>query len=94
MVSHRKPKQYRLGKLFKGTYFTRREAECMTLILQQASHKQIANKLNLSIRTVEFYILNLKTKLQCASTIELIEKVKLTDFMQEVDDIREQIEKR
>jgi DNA-binding CsgD family transcriptional regulator len=93
MAMYEKPRQYKLGKPFKGIYFTTREAECMALLLQQNTYKQIAKKLNLSIRTVEFYSLNLKAKLRCNSISELINKVKLTDFMQEVDVVNKQIEK-
>lgn len=52
-----------------------RETECAQLVLLGYSYKHIANKLNLSARTVEFYVQNMKEKLNCANKQQLIDKL-------------------
>lgn len=51
-----------------------REEQCMFYLLRGKTAKRTAEILNLSPRTVETYIDNLKTKLHCRSKSELIEK--------------------
>ncbi len=48
-----------------------REKQCLELILQGKLNKQIAYILNLSIRTVEDYIDNIKHKLGCSNKMDL-----------------------
>ena len=69
-----------LGKKFPNIYFTRREAECVKLLLKGKTMKGSAVDLRISLRTVEFYIKNIKKKLSCHSRTELIEKVMESDF--------------
>lgn len=52
-----------------------REIECIIYILRGKTSKQIARMLELSHRTVEFYISRLKNKLYCHTKSELIEKI-------------------
>lgn len=76
-----KPKSsYFLGKNFPGIYLTQREAECMLNFLKRKTVTEAALELNLSPRTVEFYLKNMKTKLECKSKSELIHKVRESDF--------------
>jgi DNA-binding CsgD family transcriptional regulator len=49
---------------------TNREQECANLLAYGASDKDIANKLNISIRTVEGYIANIKKKLRANNRFE------------------------
>lgn len=52
-----------------------REVECIIYILRGKTSKQIARMLDLSHRTIEFYIGRLRTKLYCHSKSDLIEKI-------------------
>ena len=70
--------------LLKNPYFdllepndnvlTERQTECLILLIKGMSHKQIANHLKLSARTVEHYLETIKNKLGCISRSELISK--------------------
>lgn len=50
---------------------TRREKECLNSYLEFKNMQEVADQLKLSIRTVEFYLSNVKSKLDCANKIEL-----------------------
>jgi DNA-binding CsgD family transcriptional regulator len=64
----RNVKMYSLGPRFEDIYFSKREAECMVYLFAM----EIAKKLGLSRRTIEFYIKNMKKKLDCQNKDELI----------------------
>lgn len=86
--SKRKSKQsslriYFLGKKYPGAYFTRREAECMALLLKGKTVTTVAATLSLSPRTVEFYLKNMKIKVRCRTRYELIEIVQNSSFVQQ-----------
>jgi len=53
------------------TYITPQEVACLRLLLQGASHKQIASILNISPRTVETYIARIKQRSGLSSSKEL-----------------------
>lgn len=76
---------YSLGKKYAGAYFTKREAECMVLLLKGKTVGRIANMLKLSPRTIEYYMQNMKTKLGCRTKFELVDLVNGSDFMQHVN---------
>jgi len=78
-------KMYNLGKSFEGTHFSKREAECMVYLLKGKSSKNVAKKLKLSPRTVEYYIENMKKKLKCRTKFELVDLVMDSDFLSGVD---------
>lgn len=52
--------------------FSKREAECVEHIVQNKTFKEVAIKMKLSPRTVEFYLNNVKRKANCATSHELI----------------------
>lgn len=58
----------------KNFKFSQRETECLYFLVRGKTAKGIAQILNLSVRTIESYISNLKIKLGCYSKTELIEK--------------------
>ena len=78
-------KMYNLGEKFKDICFSRREAECMMYLLSGKGTIGIAKRLGLSPRTIEFYIRNMKKKLNCHSKFELIDLVMDSDFSDNVD---------
>lgn len=62
------------GKQTQGIYLTKRESECLNLLARGKNTKMIANMLELSPRTVEYYIENAKVKFNVRYRSELIEK--------------------
>ena len=69
------------AKTNTSTPLAPREVECIIYILRGKTSKQIARLLELSHRTVEFYVGRLKSKLYCHTKSELIEKVLLGRLM-------------
>lgn len=63
-----------LEDYFQPNRLSTRELECLFFLLRGKTTKVIARILNLSPRTVESYIDQVKSKLACASKEELIEK--------------------
>jgi DNA-binding CsgD family transcriptional regulator len=78
-------KKFFLGINYKNVYFTNREAEVMVQLLQGKTLGAAATILNLSPRTIEFYVKNMKSKLACRTKSELIGKVFASDFVKNVD---------
>ena len=74
-------KSYSLGPKFPGISFTEQEAACMKLALKGKTIAGIGAALDLSARTVEFYLLKMRRKLNCATKSELVEKVTSSDFL-------------
>ncbi|MGQ3892363.1 helix-turn-helix transcriptional regulator [Legionella sp. CNM-4043-24] len=54
---------------------TRRQMDCVKLLMQGMNAKMIAKELKLSPRTVEFYLEGLKARLECKNRVELIFKL-------------------
>lgn len=76
-----KPKKYSLGPKFSGIHFSQRESDCMLQMLRGKSIDGIAKHTNLSPRTVEYYVKNIKKKVGCRTKFELIEIVIESDFL-------------
>ncbi len=53
---------------------SKRESECLYHLMRGKSAKHIANRLNISAKTVEFHVSNIKIKMDCHSKAELIDK--------------------
>ncbi len=70
-----------LGEVFPGVYFTQREAHCALLLLNGATVKLIAKHLGLSYRTVEYYMDNIKAKIQRRRKGDVIAAILKSDFL-------------
>ena len=72
---------YYLGEEYEGVYFTKREGECLVYMLEGNTIVATAKILGLSSRTVEFYVKNMKMKIGVTTKFQLLEKIKITDFL-------------
>lgn len=54
---------------------TNRQMECAKLLMNGKTAKEIARSLGLSPRTVEYYLTNIKLKLECNNKVELVTKL-------------------
>lgn|SRR3990167_3788943 len=86
-------KEYFLGPQFPGIYLTKREADCMFLLVQDMTIVQTAEKLGLSARTVEFYVKNLKFKLHCGSKKQLIQKILQSTLLAQLAEVGVRVER-
>lgn len=88
-----KPKKiaYQLPEPFSHLHLTEREAECVFCMQNNHTIKSAAILLNLSARTVEFYLKNIKTKLNIRTKTELLNCLSNLDFF-EFDDIHAALE--
>jgi DNA-binding CsgD family transcriptional regulator len=74
-----------LGAKHSDIYFTKREAECVVWLLKGKKFSEIATILNLSSRTVEYYMQNIKAKVGCRTKLELIDMIQASDFKKTVN---------
>lgn len=79
-----------VGQANNSTKITVREADCLLHFAKGKTISGTAKALNLSPRTVEYYLRNMKSKLKCYSKAELIEKINTNICL---DNIRKQINK-
>ena len=83
--STRKPPAYKFETKYGNAYFTKREAECMTWLLKGKTINSTATLLEISPRTVEYYVKNMKIKTGCRTKFELIDFIYASEFMKTVD---------
>jgi DNA-binding NarL/FixJ family response regulator len=57
---------------FKKACFTKRELEIITLFAEGLTNKEISDKLNISIRTVDSHKSNIMQKLEVKSSVEIV----------------------
>lgn len=69
------PKKNVIYVMNEEVTLTNREAQCLRLTLQGKSAKQVAYDLNISIRTAEIHIDNVRRKAKCRNKFELISKL-------------------
>lgn len=81
----REYRTYFLGSEYPDVYITKREAETMFWVVQDYTNAYVAEKMDLSTRTIEFYVKNLRMKLQCKTKKELIEKILQTNLLQQLE---------
>lgn len=84
-----------LGNTLPCSMITAREADCLLHFAQGKTIRSTAEALELSPRTVEFYLKNMKSKLQCHSKSEFVQKiithVSLDAVRQQLDAIDQQL---
>jgi DNA-binding CsgD family transcriptional regulator len=73
-ISHYQEKRSALPAYEMG--LTKREIECIYLLLEGHTYKEISKKMGISPRTVESYLNNVKNKLACEGSADLYEKLK------------------
>lgn len=79
-------KRYYFDEDNPEAYLTCREAQCMYYLLHGCTLMKTAEKLQLSHRTVEFYVKNIKMKLNLMTKSELISYMMRVNFLSCVDD--------
>lgn len=72
LLNEKKSKYLYLGNDCGNVYLTKREVEVLRCTILGYSAKSTAKLLNISFRTVECYIDNIKLKLRCNNKRELI----------------------
>ena len=77
----RTSKRYYFSESNSKLYLTHREAGCMLYIIQGMTIKETAKQLELSHRTVEFYLKRIKIKLNCSNRHNLIELLNKEGFI-------------
>ncbi len=68
----REAKKYYLGLKYPGMYLTQREMECVQSLLKGNTLREAGLELELSSRTVEFYLKNIKKKMQVKKKNEVL----------------------
>ncbi len=66
---------------------TKREIECIYLLLDGHPYKDIAKKMNISSRTVESYLTNIKNKLACENSADLFNKLNDAQLKTDIKDM-------
>jgi DNA-binding CsgD family transcriptional regulator len=69
-------------------YLTRREAQSVLYLLKFKKRKFVADRLQLSIRTIDAYVDAVKKKLGCRSQKEMLNQIVLTDFFKNVSSVK------
>ena len=71
---------YPLKGISGNLHLSPREAECVFFLLRGHTIKEVANILDLSPRTIEFYLKNIKTKLSCNKKREVLDIIRQSSF--------------
>ena len=77
-------KRYYLGSTFHNAYLTLREVETVSHAILGKTIRDTAVSMRISPRTAEFYINNVKRKLQCRTKKELIRKIMMSEFLKKI----------
>ncbi len=78
-LRYTKSKKFMINEF--GVYLSEKEITILAYVVKGFSAKRIANELFRSYRTVEAHIENLRTKLNCSNTIEMVSKVLENNFL-------------
>lgn len=68
------PQYYTIGGQYGDYHLSRRETDTLFYVIRGYTAKEIAQKLGLSPKTIEYHIEQLKNKLNCNKKSELVEK--------------------
>ena len=82
------------SSLIERFCLTKRELECVTLVVCGLTQAQIAHCLNISINTAKHYISNCRNKLRCKNRFELIGFILNSKYGYELPEIYNSIMKR
>lgn len=67
-----------------NTYLTYRETQTIQLMTHGKTIKEIGYAMKLSMRTIEYYVRNIKEKLNCRTRSELISKVLSSNVLEQL----------
>lgn len=70
-----------LGTKYPGIYLSAQESQIAILSLEGESPSDIGKLLNLSLRTIEYYLYKMRLKLNCINAVELCQKLRDSDFL-------------
>ncbi len=70
-TSHEK-RRVRYDNVVPGAYLTAQEARCLRALLEQGRYAKVAETLDISTRTVEAYLTNIRRKFQCRNKCDVI----------------------
>ncbi len=84
-LKKRKRKMYLLGDDYPEVYFTQREAQCLYYVLKGLTARAIAKELNLSPRTIEYYVKMMRAKIGAKNKKELIVKMANSKIVEELN---------
>ncbi|MFT3741825.1 MAG: LuxR C-terminal-related transcriptional regulator [Gammaproteobacteria bacterium] len=84
LESKKLPKKFGLGPQYPNVFLTEREAEVVYHYANCKSGRAVALKMELSPRTIEFYLKNIKAKLQCQRKQQLLEVVRKTGILNQL----------
>lgn len=79
-----------LGSFYPGVYFTCRESHCALLLLKGLTIREMGRYMQLSARTVEYYVENMKSKLSCKRKSELVQAILSSNFLSELSRLAEE----
>lgn len=85
--------RYYLSEPYEEVYFTSQEARCLLHCKKNSRYRAISQALNISERTVEFYLKNMRSKLSCKTKKELLQVSEEGNFFQQYALIDGEIER-
>lgn len=68
-------------KEFQDTKLSQREVDCIYYLIQNKTALETAELMNISRRTVESYIENVKVKLSCENKVDIVKKLKNDKYL-------------
>lgn len=73
---------YEIGPAFPGLYLTQREAECVWQLSMGKTLRQTGDALQLSPRTVEYYVRRIREKLGCKTKSDVMQLLHRIEFIE------------